>query len=129
MSSQQNNKKCNSRLRDNKIRKEIRKKLNEDNINELNVIKDEYFTKVKDIKNEYININEYNEQYNNKFKNLKKLQKEQYNIKFNELYIKQKEVDKEEAFKQATKEANKKATEEATKAYLIVNAFVESCFL
>ena len=28
-------------------------------------------------------MNEYNEQYNKKFKNLKKLQKEQYNIKFN----------------------------------------------
>lgn len=121
MSSQKNNKKYNSRLKYNKIRKEIRKKLNEDNINELNVIKDEYFKKIKDIKNEYKNINEYNEQYNNKFKNLKKLQKKQYNIKFNELYIKQKEADKEEAFKQATKEP--------TKDYLIVNAFVESCFL
>jgi len=82
----------------------IRKKINENNTYELNVLKNEYFKNVKDIKNEH--IIEFNEEYNNKFNNLKRQQKEQYDIKFKELYNKQKNIDTEDD----------------------LNAFVESCF-
>jgi hypothetical protein len=88
----------------NKIRMKIRKKINENNTYELNVLKNEYFKNVKDIKNEH--IIEFNEEYNNKFNNLKRQQKEQYDIKFKELYNKQKNIDTEDD----------------------LNAFVESCF-
>jgi hypothetical protein len=88
----------------NKIRMKIRKKINENNTYELNVLKNEYFKNVKDIKNEH--IIEFNEGYNNKFNNLKRQQKEQYDIKFKELYNKQKNIDTEDD----------------------LNAFVESCF-
>jgi hypothetical protein len=88
----------------NKIRMKIRKKINENNTYELNVLKNEYFKNVKDIKNEH--IIEFNEEYNNKFNNLKRQQKEHYDIKFKELYNKQKNIDTEDD----------------------LNAFVESCF-
>ena len=110
MSSQKNNKKYIRQQKYNKIRAEIRKKINENNTNELNVLKCEYFKNVKDIKNEH--IIEFNKEYNNKFNYLKRLQKNQYNIKFNELYNKQKKTDEN-----ISKED-----------YQDLNAFVESCF-
>jgi len=105
-------KKRNYKLQYNKICMEIRKKLNEENVNELNELKNEYFKKVKDINKEY--IDELNKQYDNKFKQLKMKHKEQFNEKFNKLYNKQKEVDKK---------AKKTEIDQVS-----VYAFIESCF-
>ena len=90
MSSQEDNKKYIQVLKKrncnyNKICVEIRKKLNEDNMNEINVLKDEYLKKVKNINKKLVSVNELNKEYDSKFKKLKKQHKEQFKKKFNEL--------------------------------------------
>jgi hypothetical protein len=113
-------KKRNYKLKYNKNRVEIRKKLNQEKNNDIDKLKDEYINNLKNINNNSVLVDELNKEYDSRFKKLKMHHKEQFKKKFNELYKKRNEAT--ETIIETEIESESEINQDS------VYAFIESCF-